>query len=67
MVPNCNVAPFTIVSSAMPYSNSMAKDSQKVEAGDVRAGDEAELARMGYKQELKCVRFNLCAHYRRNL
>ena len=27
----------------------------------------AELARMGYKQELKCVRFNLCAHYLRNL
>jgi hypothetical protein len=57
-----NVTLFTIVSSAMPYSNSAAKDSQKV-----GACDEAELARMGYKQELKCVQFNSCAHYLRNL
>ena len=43
----------------MPYPNSEAKDNQTIEVGDVRTGDEAELARMGYKQELKCVRFNL--------
>jgi hypothetical protein len=39
----------------MPYSNSAAKDDQTIEVGGVRAGDEAELARMGYKQELKYV------------
>jgi hypothetical protein len=43
----------------MPDSNSVTKDSQSIEAGDVRARDEAELARMGYKQELKCVQSDL--------
>jgi hypothetical protein len=36
-------------------SNSVSKDSQTVEMGGVYTGDETELARMGYKQELKCV------------
>ncbi|KAI0299995.1 amino acid transporter [Multifurca ochricompacta] len=36
----------------MPDSNSLTKDSQTAEVGGVHAGDEAELARMGYKQEL---------------
>jgi hypothetical protein len=36
-------------------SNSVSKDSQTVELGGVYTGDETELARMGYKQELKCV------------
>ena len=35
------------------------KGDQTTEAGGVHTGDEAELARMGYKQELKCVRFDL--------
>jgi hypothetical protein len=38
-------------------SNSVTKDSQTVELGGVYTGDETELARMGYKQELKCVQF----------
>ena len=29
-----------------------------VEVGGTPNGDEAELARMGYKQELKCVQFS---------
>lgn len=37
----------------------MTKGSQTIELGDVRMGDEAELARMGYKQELKYVQINL--------
>jgi len=45
----------------MPDSNSVTKDNQSIEVGDVRARDEAELARMGYKQELKCVQSDLCA------
>ena len=36
-----------------PRTNSMTKDSQTAEMGGVHTGDEAELARMGYKQELK--------------
>jgi hypothetical protein len=43
----------------MPDSNSPTKDSQNVEVGGAHTGDEAELARMGYKQELKCVRLDL--------
>ena len=31
----------------------MMKESQVVEMGQAHTGDEAELARMGYKQELK--------------
>ncbi|KAH9051350.1 APC amino acid permease [Lactarius deliciosus] len=34
-------------------TDSMTKDSPMAEAGGVHTGDEAELARMGYKQELK--------------
>ena len=30
-----------------------------IEVGGEHTGDEAELARMGYKQELKCVRFDV--------
>ncbi|KAH9031042.1 APC amino acid permease [Lactarius pseudohatsudake] len=36
-----------------PRIDSMTKDSPMAEAGGVHTGDEAELARMGYKQELK--------------
>jgi hypothetical protein len=43
----------------MPDSNLVTKDNQTVEMGSVYTGDETELARMGYKQELKCVQFNL--------
>ena len=39
----------------MPDSKSVVEDSQTVEVGGVHTGDEADLARMGYKQELKCV------------
>jgi hypothetical protein len=42
----------------MPYSSSMTRGSQTIEVGGVRIGDEAELARMGYKQELKYVQVN---------
>jgi hypothetical protein len=41
----------------MPDSNLVTKDSQTAEMGGVYTGDETELARMGYKQELKCVQF----------
>jgi hypothetical protein len=44
--------------TTMPDSNPVIKDSQTVEMGGVYTGDETELARMGYKQELKCVQFN---------
>ncbi|KAI0262674.1 APC amino acid permease [Russula aff. rugulosa BPL654] len=37
----------------MPDSNSVTKDSHTAETGGVYTGDETELARMGYKQELK--------------
>jgi hypothetical protein len=40
-------------------SNLEPKDSQTIETGSVYSGDETELARMGYKQELKCVSLNL--------
>jgi hypothetical protein len=43
--------------TTVPDSNSVTKDSQTVEMGGVYTGDETELARMGYKQELKCVQF----------
>lgn len=39
-------------------------DSQMVDVGGTRVGDEAELARMGYKQELKYVQFSLSIHPR---
>ena len=42
----------------MPDSNSVTKDNQTIEMGGVYTGDETELARMGYKQELKYVQFN---------
>jgi hypothetical protein len=39
----------------MPDWKSETKDVNVVEVGGVHTSDEAELARMGYKQELKCV------------
>jgi hypothetical protein len=39
----------------MPDSSSVTKDSSKMEDGGVLTDDQAELARMGYKQELKYV------------
>jgi hypothetical protein len=48
-------------------SNSAVKRGQTITVEGVRSGDEAELARMGYKQELRCFRFNLCAFNLRNL
>jgi len=42
----------------MPYSTSVTRGSHTIEEGGVRMGDEAELARMGYKQELKYVQVN---------
>jgi hypothetical protein len=41
----------------MPDPKSMTRDHGTVETGGAHTGDEAELARMGYKQELKCVCF----------
>jgi hypothetical protein len=35
-----------------------------VEVGGTHTGDEAELARMGYKQELKYVQFSLSIYPR---
>jgi hypothetical protein len=45
--------------TTMSGSNSVAKDNLTVtvEMGGVYTGDETELARMGYKQELKYVQF----------
>ena len=45
--------------TTMPDWNSVTKDNQTVEMGGAYTGDETELARMGYKQELKCVQFDL--------
>ena len=54
--------PMTTGCATMPASNShgpiYTKDSQMVEVGGTHTDDEAELARMGYKQELKCVQLN---------
>ena len=55
---------FPTTSTTMPASNSYTKDSQMVEVGGTITGDEAELARMGYKQELKYVQFSLSIHPR---
>ncbi len=44
--------------TTIPDTNSVTKDSQTVEMGGVYTGDETELARMGYRQELKFVQFN---------
>ena len=41
----------------MPDSNLPTEDNRTAEMGGVHIGDEAELARMGYKQELRCVQF----------
>jgi hypothetical protein len=46
-----------MLSTTMPDSNSVTKDNLTVEMGGVYTGDETELARMGYKQELKYVQF----------
>ena len=45
--------------TTIPASNAYTKDSQMVEVGGTHTSDEAELARMGYKQELKYVQFSL--------
>ena len=37
-----------------------------MEDGGTLTGDEAELARMGYKQELKYVQIKLCVQVSRN-
>lgn len=50
----------------MRDSSPVTKDSPKTEDGGVLTGDEAELARMGYKQELKYVQANLCIQFSRN-
>ena len=46
----------------MPHTNSVTKDSQTpVEVVEgVHVDDEVELARMGYKQELRCVTSQAC-------
>ena len=54
------------MSSTVPDSGSVTKDSPKIEDGGVLTGDEAELARMGYKQELKYVQANSCILVSRN-
>ena len=57
-----SAALFPTTSTTMQVSSTYSKDSQMVEAVEVEGtptGDEAELARMGYKQELKCVQFSL--------
>ena len=48
-----------MLQTAMHNPNQVTKDIQTVEMGSIFAGDETELARMGYKQELKCVQLNL--------
>jgi hypothetical protein len=53
--PSSGPALFPTTSTTMPAPNSYTKGSQMVEVGGTHTGDEAELARMGYKQELKCV------------
>jgi len=50
----------------MQDSSSVTKDSKKTEMGGVHVGDEAELAKMGYKQELRYVRVNLCTLFFQN-
>jgi len=37
---------------------SLTQGSHTVDMGGIHTSDEAELARMGYKQELKCVYSN---------
>lgn len=49
-----------MILTTMPDSNPVPRDSQMAEMGCVFTGNETELARMGYKQELKCVYFKLC-------
>jgi hypothetical protein len=50
--------------TTMPASNSHTEDGQMVEVRGNHTGDEAELARMGYKQELKYVQFSSSIHSR---
>ena len=57
--PSCGTALLPTTSTTMPDSNLPTEDSRTVEMGGVHTGDEAELARMGYKQELRCVQFGL--------
>jgi len=47
-----------MLQKTMPDSSLVTKDSRTVEMGGVYTGDETELARMGYNQELKYVQFN---------
>jgi hypothetical protein len=55
---------FPTTSTTRPASSLYTKDNQMVEVGGTHTGDEAELARMGYKQELKYVQFSLSIHPR---
>jgi hypothetical protein len=67
--PSCNAALFPTVNDAMPDSTSMTRGSQTIEMGGVRMDDEAEaeLTRMGYKQELKYVQVNFMLPFLRKL
>ena len=56
--PSCDAVLFPTVNDTMPDSTSMTRGSQTIEMGGVRMDDEAELARMGYKQELKYIQVN---------
>ena len=56
--PSFNATLFPTVNNTMPDSTSMTRGSQTIEMGGLRMDDEAELARMGYKQELKYVQVN---------
>ena len=49
-------SPGTILSAVVAMSSSPTKDAEK---GAAVIADEVELARMGYKQELKFVRFSV--------
>src|SRR6266566_7933919 len=62
--PSSGAALFPTTRTTVPASNSYTKDSQMVEVEGTHTGDEAELARMGYKQELKYVQFSLSIHPR---
>lgn len=55
--PSCGATLFPTTTSTMADSDSPTTDSHAVDVGGVYTSDEAELARMGYKQELKCVQF----------
>jgi len=55
----CDTTMFQTASSIMSdwSSGTTLKDSHTAEMGGAQSSDEARLATMGYKQELRCVRF----------